>query len=736
MDSIKDLLGSTAANIKKAAGDAQSAAGNTASGVTDRAGSIAAGVAGAATTVASSALDAAGSLASDVSGAVGGTVASVGQGIDSYKQKKLKEHAAVLESTESARRSAIEKVESPSALKFLEHLGASPIPTLDSEVSKIKTSFPIPVEQDILWADAEFDLRPSGIVATNKGVYVKTDAAVFSLPFTKDGDKETCSRLVFIPWAYFEPGHFTASQGMEDVLSVDVDHSKLFIEACRHMAAVELAVDENYDVQAAYETGGPKAAVLGAAGVLSAESAVFPEQKAARTNPGGHGEMAEEANNLTDLFLGMDAKVVGRDNAKNGADRKVNGIEVQTKYYNSARGTLESAFDAQTGQYRYADKASGKTMQLEVPKDQYERVVEGFRKKIEQGKVPGVSNPAEAENIVRKGHLTHEQAVKLTKPGTIESLAYDAATGVVTCACSFGISFVVATYNAYRKTGNLEQSVQAGIAAGVQVFGISFVQHILVSQAARTGAANLLVSPSQFLVEKLGYKATQTLVNGLRALSGKSAISGAAASKQLAKIFRSNVITTAITLAVFSVPEAYSLANKKITGVQYVCNMANLTGSVIGGVGGMLAAGAAAAKVAGVAGTAIAPGVGTAIGIAGGLVGGAAASVATSTVSGILYEGDTTTIARLFNAYVACMAAEYMLNEEEVAMLTEELNGISPGEFKNLFADFLGAKDQESVMRDFLEPHFEKVVSARAPFALPSLDCIDGALSDMLVSMN
>ena len=60
--------------------------------------------------------------------------------------------------------------------------------------------------------------------------------------------------------------------------------------------------------------------------------------------------------------------------------------------------------------------------------------------------------------------------------------------------------------------------------------------------------------------------------------------------------------------------------------------------------------------------------------------------IATSTVSGILYEGDTTTIARLFNAYVACMAAEYMLDEKEVAMLTEELNRISPSEFKNLFA--------------------------------------------------
>lgn len=735
MDTLKELIGSTTSNIKKAVGEAQSSAGDIAANAASRAKSIVADAADTVATTASPALDAAAGLASGVADAASTTVANIGKGIDGHKQRKRAQRAAALEAAESARWASIEKVESRNALKLLERLGDSPIPILDVEVSKIKKIFPIPIEQDILWADAEFDLRPSGIVATNKGIYAKTDTVVFSLPFSKEDGRETCSRLMFIPWEYFEPAYFTASEELDHILSVDADHSKRFIETCQYMASVEVVADESYDLQAAYETGETKAAIAGAAGMLSAEAAVFPEQKAAHTNPGGHGEMAEEANDLIDRFLGLDAEIVGRDNAKNGADRIVEGLKIQTKYYNSARGTLESAFDAQTGRYRYIDDG-GKAMQLEVPKDQYERVIEGFRKKIEQGKVPGVKNPADAETIVRKGHLTYDQAVNLTKPGTVESLAYDAATGVVTCACSFGISFVAATYNAYRKTGSLEKSVQTGIAVGVQVFGVSFIQHILVSQVARTRAANLLMSPSQFLVEKLGYKATQTLVNGLRALSGKSAISGAAASKQLAKIFRSNVITTAITLAVFSVPEAYNLANKRITGAQYARNMANLTGSVLGGAGGMLAAGAAAAKVAGAAGTAVAPGVGTAIGIAGGLVGGATASVATNAVGGILYEGDAVVISRLFNAYVACMATEYMLDEGEVAALTEELNGIDSGEFKDLFADFLKSDAQEAVMRGFLKPRFEKITEARAPFALPSFECIDGALSDILISMN
>lgn len=248
------------------------------------------------------------------------------------------------------------------------------------------------------------------------------------------------------------------------------------------MAAAESIANASYDVQAAYETNAQNdmAATIGAAAVLESEVAVFAEQKAHINNPGGHGEMAENANNIIDKFLGHDVQWAGPDNAKDGADRIVDGINIQTKYYNTARGTLESTFDHESGLYRYLD-ASGKPMQLEVPKDQYDRVLEGFKEKIRQGKVPGVKDPAEAENIIRRGHLTHKQAVNLTKPGTIESLAYDAATGAVICSCAFGISFVAATYNAYRRTSNLEESVQAGVMAGVQVFGMSFVQHILIS---------------------------------------------------------------------------------------------------------------------------------------------------------------------------------------------------------------------------------------------------------------
>lgn len=738
MDPFKQSLDDVVSNVKKAAEQAQSVADSMAVNIAETADSIATGIADVTDAAVSSVVEVASGIVTAAADALKSAIDNIGNSIEEHKQNEADKAAVKLADAEEARLVRISELESPAALKVIEHLGSSPTPITEDNTIKIKATFPVPVEQTVLWADAEFDLRPSGIIATEKGVYVKTDAIVFALPFSKEAEQDTCSRLVFIPWGYFDPGYFAFAEGNADVLAVDEACSKRFLDVCQYMATVEVVTDESYDIRSAYDTQGGMSGVHGATAAIVADSKTvqFTENHANVKNPGGHGEMAEEANTLIDCFLGYDAKVVGRDNAKDGADRIVGNIKIQTKYYSKARGTLESAFSPDDGMYRYTDKLTNRPMQLEVPRDQYDRVLEGFKNKIKQGKVPGVKDPAEAEKLVRKGYLTYDQAVNLTKPGTIESLAYDAATGVVNCSCAFGISFVAAAFNAYRQTGDVEKSMQAGIAAGVQVFGIAFIQHMLVSQVARTNLAGTLMTPSKFVVEKLGSKATQHLINAIRALSGKQAIYGAAASKQLAKMFRSNVITTAITMAIFSVPETYNLVDKRISCAQYAKNMSGLTGSVLGGTAGAVAAGAAAAKVAGAVGTGVAPGVGTAIGLVGGFIGGTASASAINTVGDILYEGDGAVIGRLLSAYISCMAIEYMLDEKELTLLTEELGNISQKEFSDLFANFIASDSQETVLRAFLAPRFDAVVDQRTPFVLPNLDTIDRAFSDMLLSMN
>ena len=98
---------------------------------------------------------------------------------------------------------------------------------------------------------------------------------------------------------------------------------------------------------------------------------------------GGHGFAAEDANTLNDRFSGKKAEVVGTSNEKNGPDRVVDGVRVQSKYFQNASETVAAAFDSGSGNYRYEGQV------LEVPKDQYEACVELMRKRIAQGKVPG-----------------------------------------------------------------------------------------------------------------------------------------------------------------------------------------------------------------------------------------------------------------------------------------------------------------------------------------------------------
>ena len=633
----------------------------------------------------------------------------------------------------------LDELQGTYAPTMLSALCESPIALTKSNIQRMRELFPIPVEQRIIWADAEFDLRPSGIVCTDVGVFIKTNVGVWEKKHKKEETSEqNKSVLFYYKWEDFDPAWFISDDPKENrVLMVEKQCTEHFIAGCRALATQaaerELKLSESVFSMSdgEIETLLAKTVPTGVAALQSAQSAVFVEQKASINTPAGHGEMAEEAITLADRFLGLDATVVGRDNAKDGADRVVNEIFIQTKYYNSARGSLEACFRPEDGMYRYMK--DGQPMQLEVPKDQYERVLQGFERKIEQGKVPGVTDPKEARKIVRKGRLTYNQAVNLTKPGTIESLTYDAMTGAVMCSCAFGITFVATVFLTWRKTGDIKQAVKAGMSAGIQVFGISFVQHMVVSQIARTGLANALLAPSQYVVGKLGYQASATIVNGIRALSGKGAIYGAAASKHLAKILRSNVITSALTFAVFSIPETYNLASKKISAAQYTKNMTVLLGSIAGGAGGAVVAGIAAAKIAGAAGTAVAPGVGTAVGIAGGFVGGVVGAKAVDVVGDILHEDDVEILGRLFHAVVSCMIGEYLLDAEEMDKLMGALDKVPQKDFKSVFGNIIKAEEQEKVIRDFLCPHFEEITSAREVFALPSGETILESLMEEIV---
>ena len=154
----------------------------------------------------------------------------------------------------------------------------------------------------------------------------------------------------------------------------------------------------------------------------------------------GHGFAAERANNLFDKLTGHDVEILGDDNKKNGADRMVDGIYIQSKYCATGSRCINECFENDgKGTFRYMQ--DGKPMQIEVPSDKYEAAVEAMEEKIRRGQVDGVNDPAEAKKIVRKGHFTYKQAQNIAKAGTVESLTYDAVNGIITASSAFGVMF-------------------------------------------------------------------------------------------------------------------------------------------------------------------------------------------------------------------------------------------------------------------------------------------------------
>ena len=608
----------------------------------------------------------------------------------------------------------------------LKRLGKSPTRLTKQNVSKIKELFPIPIEYQILWADVRFSNRISGLVITDKALIIKADKETvksYNEACTNKKDKRD-SIYHLIHWEYVSPDDFKFRVGSRK--------TTIFYAGSAVLSTPGYVVSNVFRFYKDETEKFTKEAILTSTGAFSDFESVVPANFAKVNTKTGHGEMAEEALTLMDKLKGKNAKVVGRDNAKNGPDRIVDGIWIQTKYCATGAKCIESCFDKTTGTFRYFNP-DGSPMQIEVPSnpDMYTEAINTFRNKILEGKVPGVSNPDDAALYIRKGKLTYQQALNLCKPGTIESLTYDAATGAVYCSFALGISFLSTYIICYTQTGDKNQALNEAVTAGIQVFGLSFLGHVLASQVARTNLTKQLIPISTQLVKSLGFKTTQNIVNSVRAMSGKAAISGSAATKQLAKILRSNVVTSVAVFAVFSVPDTYNMFAKQISGAQYTKNMLSLAGSMASAGGGTLATSLGAAKIAAATGTTIAPGVGTAIGLCGGLAGGLIGGTAIQVIGDQIREDDSVILSRMFNGILLNLIYEYMLQDSEVKALIEKLNSIKKKDFKGFFRRLLKSEKQEEEINRFVRHYFEEIIRKRPHIAAPTEEEIAALFAEL-----
>jgi hypothetical protein len=425
----------------------------------------------------------------------------------------------------------------------------------------------------------------------------------------------------------------------------------------------------------------------------------------------GHGFAAEKANHLRDVLAGKNAKQVGGDNAKNGADRLVDGVYIQTKYCNSGSKCIQECFH--DGQFRYWN-SDGSPMQIEVPSDSYEAALKAMEERIKKGQVKGMTDPNRAKEIVRQGQFTYTQARNIAKFGTIESITYDAVNGIRVVGPAIGISAVIAFAYARWNGKPIEAAIEQACFSGLKVGGITWVSSILMAQIGRTGIEQALRPMTDSVVRTMGAQTASWIATGLR---GGNAIYGAAAMSNVSKLLRGNIVTGIVTTLVLSSGDVTRLIQGRISGGQFFKNVTNIAASVTGGAGGY-------AIGAGI-GTAIFPGIGTVVGgLLGGFLAGSAASSASQLALDSFIENDADEILKIIESELMTLAFDYLLSEFEIQTTLEKLQSLN---FESKLQDIYAANDRSDQARSLLEPLVIEIVQRREAIALPTTaQFIDG----------
>lgn len=351
-----------------------------------------------------------------------------------------------------------------------------------------------------------------------------------------------------------------------------------------------------------------RSGVDAASASLSTKATESTQWRKYRNPKSSHGYAAEDANALYDRLHGRKVVKTGESNAPDGPDRIVDGVRIQTKFCKDAASTIHTSFNKHTGMYRYNGQV------LEVPKDQYEEAVKLMAQKIREGKVEGVTDPAQASKMVKASPYTYKQS------GNIDSIKFDvmnqAGASLKSGAISTVTSFVDAKMRGESTATALKSSAKQGActAGKTMVTGVA-TQQILRTEVGRTVSAAAQKGIGKAIDATMKTQAGRKVIEKTASAIGGKAVSGAAAKQVLSRAGSTNVITAAVSFVVSAVPDTVRLCRNKISGKEYAIRTASNGAGLAGGTGG--------AWVGSAIGTAICPGIGTAVGgFIGSMVGG------------------------------------------------------------------------------------------------------------------
>ncbi|WP_017902113.1 hypothetical protein [Pseudomonas asplenii] len=434
-----------------------------------------------------------------------------------------------------------------------------------------------------------------------------------------------------------------------------------------------------------------------------------------RTKNTGHGYAAEDANALNDVLSGRKVELTGKTRELNGADRIVDGVQIQTKYCQSARESINAAFD--NGQYRYPNQV------IEVPKDQYKDAVELMRQRIQDGQVPGVTDPGRAEELVKEGSITYRQAVNIAKAGNIDSIVYDIKSRAVSTTFAFSLSFAI-TFVTLRAQGvDSKVALRSSLVVGLKVAGVSMLSGVLTAQLLRTrlvGGVGKIVAKKAIDAVFKTELGKRFIIQYASAMNGQ-AMKGMAARNYAAKSLRTNVVSGVVVTLVMTSPDVYRAAvSRNVSWAQVSKNLLVNASGVAGGIAG--AAGGAAGGAA--LGSLIFPGAGTAVGATvGGVLGGLGVGIGASSLSKVLMDflivDDAKEMVDLLPDLLEPLAVDFMLTEEEIVKFSEQVcTSITPAFLRDMYK----SREKPAFVHEAFEPVCEALVRQRAPVRLPSAE--------------
>ncbi|WP_455232462.1 hypothetical protein [Geopseudomonas aromaticivorans] len=443
-----------------------------------------------------------------------------------------------------------------------------------------------------------------------------------------------------------------------------------------------------------------------------------------RTKNTGHGFAAEDANALNDLLHGRKVDLTGKTRELNGADRIVDGVQVQTKYCQSAKASIDAAFE--NGQYRYPNQV------IEVPKDQYKEAVEVMRQRIQEGQVPGVTDPARAAELVKEGSITYRQAVNIARAGNIDSIVYDIKSRAVSTTFAFSLSFAI-TFVTLRAQGvDSKVALRSSLVVGLKVGGVSMLSGVITAQLLRTrliGGVGKVVAKNaidSIFKTELGKR---FIIQYASAMNGQ-AMKGMAARNYAAKSLRTNVVSGVVVTLVMTTPDIYRAAvSRNVSWAQVSKNLVVNASGVAGGIAG--AAGGAAL------GTMLFPGAGTAVGATvGGVLGGLGIGIGASTLSKALMDfvvvDDAKEMVDMLPDLLEPLAIDFMLTEEEIVKFSEGVcEKITPAFLRDMYK----SEEKKTFVYEAFEPICESLVRQRAPVRLPTREDIFEAEAEFVVEL-